>query len=114
LNDCERLLLMRLSVFVGGWTLERLPRYVALMGWTSLTCWISDAAVKKSLIFTTSSADGENRYRRLETIRQYAREAARQRDQRSRVRPPGHLNLALTTDPAARQVGGWIAWSWAG
>ena len=75
LEETERLLLRRLSVFQGGWTLKQaqqvcgfdgLDDFDVLDGLTSL--------VNKSLIFTDSGANGENRYHRLETIRQYTQE----------------------------------------
>jgi predicted ATPase/class 3 adenylate cyclase len=75
LDASERLLLMRLSVFQGGWTLELasevcgfdgLDEFDVLDGLTQL--------VNKSLIIAETGANGSNRYRRLETIRQYARE----------------------------------------
>lgn len=87
LPEVERLLLQRLSVFAGGWTLEAAeavcssPTAVA----TGSACaWdgleqnnIVDALtglVKKSLIQTIRRADGLVRFRMLETIRQYAHE----------------------------------------
>jgi predicted ATPase len=77
LTENERLLLRRLSVFMGGWTLEAaeevcvaqddILRYDMLDLLTQL--------VNKSLVTVIEhSQSGEARYRMLETIRQYARE----------------------------------------
>ena len=74
LTEAERTLLGRLSVFVGGWTLaaaeqvcsgggieaQDIPRCLGLL-------------IEKSLIsFITGRADTVERYRMLETVRQYA------------------------------------------
>lgn len=76
LSKNERLLLRRLSVFAGGWTLEAaeeicagddMENYDVLDTLTQL--------VNKSLVVVIEhSQSGEPRYRMLETIRQYARE----------------------------------------
>ncbi|MGH4006590.1 MAG: LuxR C-terminal-related transcriptional regulator [Pseudonocardiaceae bacterium] len=72
LDDGERTLLRRLSVFAGGWTLdaaeqvcpgEGIDRYDVLDLLTGL--------VDKSLV-TTDEQGSETRYRLLETVRQYA------------------------------------------
>ncbi len=72
LSDNERTLLRRLSVFVGGWTLDAaeqvcvgdgIDRYAVLDLLTSL--------VDKSLV-TTDEQSPQVRYRLLETVRQYA------------------------------------------
>ena len=78
LNDKEKTLLRRLSVFTNGWDLEaaeavcadeKIDSYEILDLLTSL--------VDKSLVITEQTEIGVRyhiRYRRLETIRQYARE----------------------------------------
>ncbi len=75
LDESERLLLTRLSVFQGGWTLELagevcgfdgLDEFDVLDGLSQL--------VSKSLIQPISRVEGSRRYRQLETIREYARE----------------------------------------
>jgi tetratricopeptide (TPR) repeat protein len=74
LTDRERRLLQRLSVFVGGWTLEAAEQ----------VCTCDDVADREILDLLTSlcdkslvlveQCDGSYRYRLLETVRQYARE----------------------------------------
>jgi non-specific serine/threonine protein kinase len=89
----ERLLLMRLSVFNGGWTLEAAEAICvdrgnrgssaasaaeAVCGFESLEDFDIferlNQLVKKSLVIAESQPGGEIRYHLLETIRQYARE----------------------------------------
>lgn len=75
LMEPERLLLNRLAVFAGGWNLEA----------AEVVC--SDQRIKeedvldllaqlvsKSLVLADEAGDGAERYRLLETVRQYARE----------------------------------------
>ena len=75
LPESERALLRRLSVFVGGWTLEAaetvcqgkgVADYDVLDPLTQL--------VNKSLVVVDVDEGAEMRYRLLETVRQYARE----------------------------------------
>src|SRR6202035_1116239 len=73
LSEPERLLLRRLSVFAGGWTLEAAEAVCAEEGierWEVLD--LLTALVDKSLVVEEPGA--ETRYRLLETIRQYSRE----------------------------------------
>jgi predicted ATPase/class 3 adenylate cyclase len=79
LSDMERLLLGRLSVFVGGWTLEAAESICTQDGiGTGEVLDTLTSLVKKSLVTFISEAPGwpgqGSRYRMLETIRQYARE----------------------------------------
>lgn len=77
LSENERLLLRRLSVFAGGWTLEAAEE-VCIGQDDILSNDILDLLsqlVNKSLVVVMEqSQSGETRYRMLETIRQYARE----------------------------------------
>jgi predicted ATPase/class 3 adenylate cyclase len=79
LSDTERMLLGRLSIFAGGWTLEAAESICAQDGiGTGETLDILTSLVKKSLVAFAGEAPGwpgqGPRYRMLETIRQYARE----------------------------------------
>ena len=74
LNDRERILFRRLSVFAGGWTLEAAEDICAGQGIeTSNVLDLLTNLVDKSLVVPDEKAD-EPRYRMLETIRQYSRE----------------------------------------
>jgi predicted ATPase/DNA-binding XRE family transcriptional regulator len=74
LTESERVLLRRLSIFAGGWTLEAAEQVCADGGINSNQ--ILDLLlhlVDKSLVVAETQAT-ETRYQMLETIRQYARE----------------------------------------
>jgi predicted ATPase len=74
LNDAERVLLRRLSVFAGGWTLESAEAVCAGQGIESSEVLdLLTRLVDKSLVVPDDKAT-EPRYRMLETIRQYSRE----------------------------------------
>ena len=77
LSENERLLLRRLSVFAGGWTLEAAEE--VCVGQNDILSYdvldLLTQLVNKSLVVVMEgSQSGETRYRMLETIRQYARE----------------------------------------
>src|SRR5258706_1263123 len=76
LTENERLLLRRLSVFAGGWTLEAAEEVCVGDGIESYDVLdLLTQLVNKSLVVVVEhSQSGETRYRMLETIRQYARE----------------------------------------
>ena len=84
LPENERLLLRRLSVFAGGWTLEAAEEVCVGQNDTSYSQSILSydvldllsQLVNKSLVVVIAevSQSGETRYRMLKTIRQYARE----------------------------------------
>jgi non-specific serine/threonine protein kinase len=71
LTPTEKLLLARLSVFVGGWDLSACE---VICGGESLDDWdvldVLSSLVDKSLV-NVSEASGRNRYRMLETVREY-------------------------------------------
>jgi predicted ATPase/DNA-binding CsgD family transcriptional regulator len=75
LTEEERLLLRQLSVFAGGWALEAAENVCTQNGIDAgEVLEVLTSLVKKSLIHTVISAGGMNRFRMLETIREYARE----------------------------------------
>jgi predicted ATPase/class 3 adenylate cyclase len=74
LTEPERVLLRRLSVFAGGWTLEAAEAVCTdegLEGWEVIDRLTT--LVEKSLV-QYEEQEGEGRYRLLETIRQYGAE----------------------------------------
>ena len=81
LSENERLLLRRLSVFAGGWTLEAAEEVCAGVERDTQSISPYDILdlltqlVNKSLVVVMEQSQGrETRYRMLETIRQYTRE----------------------------------------
>jgi predicted ATPase/class 3 adenylate cyclase len=76
LTENEALLLCRLAVFAGGWTLEAAEEVCAGDGIETFDILdLLTQLVNKSLVVVVEhSLSGETRYRMLETIRQYARE----------------------------------------
>lgn len=75
LSGEEQALFRRLSVFVGGWTLEAAEMIAARNADEAASVFdLLAALVNKSLVTAEAGPDGRVRYRMLETIRQYARE----------------------------------------
>lgn len=74
LSEAEQMLLRRLSVFVGGWTVET----AEIVCWgrgleTALIAGLLDQLADKSFVVVTQQNE-TTRYRMLETIRQYGRD----------------------------------------
>lgn len=95
LSDQERVLLQRLSVFAGGWTLEAVEQVCAGEGLDEFE--VTDLLLRlvdRSLL-VVEGQENEARYRLLETIRQYAREKLLDSGQGERVRKQ-HLTFYLT------------------
>ncbi|MCC3317041.1 BTAD domain-containing putative transcriptional regulator [Nocardia africana] len=111
LTDAERMVLRRLSVFAGGASLEAAEQICAGISdepgdveqWEVLD--VLTALTEKSLLLNT--ADGEPRYRMLETIRQYAHDRLVAAGEAERVRRR-HLSyfttLADTAEPHLRRA----------
>jgi len=76
LAENERLLLHRLSVFAGGWTLEAAEEVCSGAGLETFDVLdlLSQLVNKSLVVVVEGSQSRETRYRMLETIRQYARE----------------------------------------
>ena len=73
LSEEEKTLFRRLAVFVGGWTLEAAESVCGEERGGLDILDLLTRLVDKSLVFVEETS-GENRYHRLETIRQYSRE----------------------------------------
>lgn len=74
LSDQERVLLRRLSVFVGGWTLQAVQAICAGSGLEEDEIFeLLSRLVEKSLVEVQDRGE-ETRFRLLQTIRQYSRE----------------------------------------
>jgi non-specific serine/threonine protein kinase len=89
LDDQERLLLCRLAVFVGGWSLEAAEAICTVTGaGDSLTPLevldVLTALVDKSLVIYDEQGE-QARYRMLETVRQYAEERLAERGAEERT-----------------------------
>jgi tetratricopeptide (TPR) repeat protein len=76
LSATERLILRRLSVFTGSWTLEAAEHVCSGTGIEAYDVLdlLSQLVNKSLVIVSETSQPNEMRYRMLETIRQYARE----------------------------------------
>ncbi|MER6831219.1 tetratricopeptide repeat protein [Streptosporangium sp. NPDC000563] len=73
LNEPERILLRRLAVFTGGWTLDMAEQVCAGNAlWAEDVLGVLCDLVDKSLVLADAQVAGETRYRMLETIREYA------------------------------------------
>jgi predicted ATPase len=75
LAEAERVLLHRLSVFAGGWTLEAAESVTSdpSLLFSNQVFDLISQLVNKSLVIVDFQARGETRYHLLETVREYAR-----------------------------------------
>ncbi|AWS44380.1 BTAD domain-containing putative transcriptional regulator [Streptosporangium sp. 'caverna'] len=107
LAEEERTLLRRLAVFSGGATAEAAER-VCMDGAVpaDLVPDLLGALADKSLL--VASGDGTERYRMLETIREYCLERLEEAGERDRIRRAHaacFVELAETADPHLRRAG---------
>jgi non-specific serine/threonine protein kinase len=94
LTESEQILLRRLSVFAGGWTLEAAEEVCESGGLESFGVLdLLSHLVDKSLVIVDEGAE-KPRYRMLETIRQYAREILFNSGEEEQLRDR-HLNSML-------------------
>jgi non-specific serine/threonine protein kinase len=115
LTDEERQLFRRLSVFAGGWTLDAAERICALDDGAGVEVLdLLTRLVDKSMVVAEAGPSGVERYRLLETLRQFGQERLAEPDEANAVRGRHfsyYLELVKTahTDVAVpRQRDGWL------
>ena len=114
LDEGERALLARLSVFARSWSLDAADAVCGTPGSHRIGEMLNTFAslIDKSLVRQGDGADGEPRFAMIETIRHYARDRLEERDERDEI----HLRharryLALVEAAEPELVGpGQIAW----
>ena len=111
LPEAERLLLRRLSVFVGGWTLEAAETVTPCPSGCPTPLTIKNVLnllsrlVSKSLVTVEQSAEIEARYRMLEPIRDYLREKLAEAGEEPQLRDRHlayHVALAEVAEPGLK------------
>jgi predicted ATPase/class 3 adenylate cyclase len=113
LSEAERMLLRRLSVFAGGWTLEAAEAVGAGEGINDDEVQeLLTTLVEKSLVLYEEQR-GEARYRLLETVRQYSRERLLESGEMQVVcsrHASFYLNFAEQAEPELRRSDqvGWL------
>jgi predicted ATPase/DNA-binding SARP family transcriptional activator len=103
LDEDERDVLRRLSVFAGGCGLAAAEAVCGPAAFDAL-----GSLVDKSLVVAAPAADGEMRYRLLETVAEYAAERLEEtgvRKETERAHLTYYRELARTTDPLLRGPG---------
>jgi predicted ATPase/class 3 adenylate cyclase len=112
LDAPEQRLFVRLSVFIGGWTLESAevvcdPQELGIDTLTGLT-----SLVDKSLVRSTDGAEGAVRFSMLETIREFGQQQLRaeELDDIRRCHAEHFLDLALEAEShlTASDQGEWL------
>jgi predicted ATPase/class 3 adenylate cyclase len=100
LDEDERLLMRRVSVFAGGWTLEAAERVADVDGdLGERVLELLGSLIDKSLV-RSSEPDGGRRFGMLETIREYADERLRSAGETEAIRDR-HLSYFLELAEAA-------------
>ena len=106
LSERERALLRRLSVFVGGWTLEAAE---VVCSDAVSACEVLDlmaSMVDKSLVEVAEAPGGDARYRMLETVRQYGLERLGEAGQVEATRDSHVLFFAELAEKAEERLHG--------
>ncbi len=117
LSEQERILFQRLSVFVGGWSLESAESVVAdetLFPAEEVLDGL-DRLVNKSLIILIQEQDKTPRYLFLDTIRQYAREKLIESGEMDIIREQHltyFLHKAQEAEPQLKGRGQILWWHW--
>lgn len=113
LTNSERALLRRLSVFIGGWTLESATTVCSMAGLNfDLIPDLLSTLVKKSLVVVNQEAEDGGRFHLHEIIRQYAREKLGEAGEESVVLNRHlHYHLQLT-EHVSTKILGIRQWEW--
>src|SRR5262249_17332740 len=108
LGDAERLLLARLSVFAGGWSLEAAEHVCTGDGIESdaVLDLLASLADKSLILFEDREPLSNGRYRLLEIVRQYAAERLEAGGQADRVRARHRNWLAALSEAAEVELTG--------
>ena len=115
LPEKERILFRRLAVFTGGWTLEGAENVCSGDGIQSAEILnLLSQLVNKSLV-VVERRDGEVRYRRLEIIREFAREKLEEATEAGRIQDRHlafYLNKVEEIEPhlMGHQQSVWMDW----
>jgi predicted ATPase/DNA-binding SARP family transcriptional activator len=112
LSEQEQALMSRLSVFVGGCTLEAAQ---AVCSDAAAPCQVLDlmaSLVDKSLVEFAEEPGGEGRYRMLETVRQYGLERLSEAGQVEKTRRHHALFFAGLADKAEQRLRGLEMRTW--
>ena len=108
LTEAERVLLARLSVFAGGWTLEAAEQVGSGKGVEDghLLNLLTGLVDKSLVTFEETEANVGGRYRLLEMVRQYAAEKLQANGEEERVRARHRDWFLLLAEEAARHLQG--------
>ena len=103
LTPSEQVLFRRLSVFVGGWTLEAAEAVASIAGDETATLEALARLIDQSLVIVRGEEDGaESRFTMLETIHEFATEqlvASGELAQVKETHASWFLDLALAAEP---------------
>lgn len=101
ISESERMLLRRLTVFAGGWTLEAAESVCSAAGIESQqVSELMSQLVAKSLVVATRRPGRERRFHLHETIRQYAHEKLIEANEQENIRSQ-HLKYFLNLSERA-------------
>ena len=108
LSEKERVLLARLSVFAGGWSLEAAEAVCGEPGSGGVGEMLNGFAslVDKSLVRQRDGIDGEPRFEMLETIRAYALERLEERGEAEAIRRRHALRYLALAEAAEPELAG--------